>query len=92
MGFDNKNERLCIFFVVGISRFYDIVLLMRFIWYEEVSIDFFYLYFICLVEWDEELDLFVGNFVFFWRIFIWFGFVKWVCSVFFFLCGVLMFL
>lgn len=31
MGFDNKNERLCIVFVVEISRFYDIVLLMRFI-------------------------------------------------------------
>lgn len=41
MGFDNKNDRLCIFFVVEIGRFYDIVLLMRFIWYEEVSIDFF---------------------------------------------------
>lgn len=44
MGFDNKNDRLCIVFVVGISRFYDIVLLMRFIWYEEVSIDFFFLF------------------------------------------------
>lgn len=31
MGFDNKNDRLCIVFVVDISRFYDIVLLMRFI-------------------------------------------------------------
>lgn len=31
MGFDNKNERLCIVLVVDISRFYDIVLLMRFI-------------------------------------------------------------
>lgn len=41
MGFDNKNERLYIVFVEEIGRFYDIVLLMRFIWYEEVSIDFF---------------------------------------------------
>lgn len=31
MGFDNKNDRLYIVFVEEIGRFYDIVLLMRFI-------------------------------------------------------------
>lgn len=31
MGFDNINDRLCIVFVEEIGRFYDIVLLMRFI-------------------------------------------------------------
>lgn len=31
MGFDNKNDRLYIVFDVEIGRFYDIVLLMRFI-------------------------------------------------------------
>lgn len=92
MGFDNKNERLRTVLVVETSRSHDTVSPTRSIRHEEVSIDLFYLYLICLAERDEELDLFVGNPALLRRILTWSGLVKRARSVPLFLREVLMFL